>query len=116
MVPRRICADGQSYEIRIIDSDGRSYTAVCIPDSDNGKPAPAAKRDPDVTPVQWFRRHLRQAGLHSKDVAEALGLSAPCVSMRVQGNITWTFPEVIKTCELLGVSLDEFAAYFGSAV
>lgn len=44
-------------------------------------------------PVTWFRSKLKAAGLHSEDVAAAVGLAPSGLSARVRGRTPWSLPE-----------------------
>ena len=51
-------------------------------------------------PVIWFRSKLKAAGLHSEDVAAAVGLAPSGLSARVRGRTPWSLPEAAGACSL----------------
>lgn len=73
-------------------------------------PPPAPLPD---DPVTWFRSKLKAAGLHSEDVAAAVGLAPSGLSARVRGRTPWSLPEAAGACSLLGADLSEFVHFFG---
>lgn len=64
-------------------------------------------------PIEWFRSKLKAAGLHSEDVAAAVGLAPSGLSARVRGRTPWSLEESAKACETLGADLKEFAHFYG---
>ena len=46
--------------------------------------------------------------------AEAMGMSRTAINSRLKQGVEWKSPEIVKACELLGVSLDESHLYFFS--
>lgn len=44
--------------------------------------------------------------------AAALGMNTVSLSQRLSGKLDWKTPEIAKTCELLGIPLEENAQYF----
>lgn len=44
--------------------------------------------------------------------AEAVGLSERSVSLKLNGRAGWKQCEIVRVCELLGISSNEIAAYF----
>ena len=76
--------------------------------------AAAAESPPPLPddPVAWFRGLLKDAGLHSEDVAAAIGLPPSCLSARVRGRTPWTLPEAAEVCKALGADISVFARVF----
>lgn len=68
---------------------------------------------PPDDPVTWFRGRLKNAGLHSEDVAAVIGLPPSCLSARVRGRTPWTLPEAAEVCKAPGTTLDTFAHFYG---
>lgn len=62
-----------------------------------------------------FRALLKSKGYNREKLAEELKLSGNSVGRKYTGKIPWTWPEVCKVCAALGITLDEFAAYFPAA-
>ena len=56
---------------------------------------------------------LKAAGLHSEDVAAAIGLPPSSLSARVRGRTPWTLPEAAGACKALGADLEDFAHFYG---
>lgn len=77
--------------------------------------AEAAESPPPLPddPVAWFRGLLKAAGLHSEDVAAAIGLPPSSLSARVRGRTPWTLPEAAGACKALGADLEDFAHFYG---
>ena len=44
--------------------------------------------------------------------AKALGISSVSLSKRLNGRLEWTSSEIAKSCELLGVPLEQNVEYF----
>lgn len=62
-----------------------------------------------------FKALLKSKGYNREKLAEELKLSGNSVGRKYTGKIPWTWPEVCKVCAALGITLDEFAAYFPAA-
>lgn len=63
-----------------------------------------------------FKALLKSKGYNREKLAEELKLSGNSVGRKYTGKIPWTWPEVCKVCQMLDISLDDFAAYFPAAV
>lgn len=59
-----------------------------------------------------FTALLRSKGIEKRAIAYRLGLSPSCISDRLAGRKSWQWPEVCTVCQMLDISLDEFATYF----
>ena len=59
-----------------------------------------------------FSALLRSKGYNHMRLAEACGLSKTQMSLRVTGRTPWQWPEVGRVCEVLGITLDDFAGCF----
>lgn len=44
--------------------------------------------------------------------AEAMGMNTVSLSQRLSGKLDWKAPEIALACEVLGIPLEENAAYF----
>lgn len=62
-----------------------------------------------------FKALLKSKGYNREKLAEELKLSGNSVGRKYTGKIPWTWPEACKVCAALGITLDEFAAYFPAA-
>lgn len=59
-----------------------------------------------------FTTLIKSKGYSREMLADALHLSVTSVSRKAGGKLPWTWPEVGKVCETLGITLDDFAGYF----
>lgn len=62
-----------------------------------------------------FTALIKSKGYNKQRLANACGLSQTQMSNRINGANDWRWPEVSKVCAALGITLDEFAAYFPAA-
>ena len=63
-----------------------------------------------------FTALIKSKGYNKQRLADVCGLSKTQMSNRINGANDWRWPEVGKACAALGITLDEFAAYFPAAV
>lgn len=59
-----------------------------------------------------FTTLIKSKGYSREMLADALHLSGASVSRKTGGKIPWTWTEVSQVCEMLGITYDDFAAYF----
>ena len=59
-----------------------------------------------------FTALIKSKGYNKQRLADACGLSQTQMSNRINGANDWRWPEVSKVCSALGITYDEFAAYF----
>lgn len=62
-----------------------------------------------------FTALIKSKGYNKQRLADVCGLSRTQMSNRINGANDWRWPEVGKACAALGITLDEFAAYFPAA-
>lgn len=62
--------------------------------------------------MTYFVVAVKARGFKLQDLAEAVGVCPSALSDRIHGRTSWGWPEVLAACRTLGMSLDEFAAYF----
>lgn len=55
---------------------------------------------------------IRQKFRTLRAFAEAIGMHPSTLSAKLNGRSQWTFQEVAKSCEVLGIPLAEAAQYF----
>ena len=46
------------------------------------------------------------------DFAKAIGLSERSISLKLNGKLGWKQQEMAKSCELLGIEVEEIGSYF----
>lgn len=59
-----------------------------------------------------FTAFIKSKGYNKQGLAAACGLSPTQVSNRIRGASPWTWQEVGTICSILGITYDDFAAYF----
>ena len=59
-----------------------------------------------------FTTLIKSKGYSREMLADALHLSGASVSRKTGGKIPWTWTEVSQVCTMLGITYDDFAAYF----
>lgn len=62
-----------------------------------------------------FKALLKSKGYNQKRLAEETGIPPGVLSHRINGVNDWLWPEVGRICASLGITYDEFAAYFPTA-
>jgi len=55
---------------------------------------------------------IRQKFRTQRAFAEAIGVNPSTLSSKLNGKASWTFGEVAKSCEVLGIPLAEAPDYF----
>ena len=61
-----------------------------------------------------FTALIKSKGYNKQRLADACDLSSTQMSNRINGANDWRWPEVCTVCQMLDISLDEFATYFPS--
>lgn len=61
-----------------------------------------------------FTALIKSKGYNKQRLADVCGLSKTQMSNRINGANDWRWPEVCTVCQMLDISLDEFATYFPS--
>ena len=59
-----------------------------------------------------LRGKIREVFATQEAFAKAMGMSTVSISQRLNGKMEWKAPEIALACELLGIPLEENAAYF----
>ena len=59
-----------------------------------------------------FRAIAWERGWSLTSLADELGLTITQVSNRVHQVVPWRLPEAVRAADVLGMTLDEFAAFF----
>lgn len=59
-----------------------------------------------------FTALIKSKGYNQKSLAEEADIPPGVLSHRINGLDDWHWPEVSRICEALGITYDEFAAYF----
>ena len=62
-----------------------------------------------------FRATARARGWPLIRLADELGMTCTQVSNRVHQVVPWRLPEAVRAADVLGMTLDEFAAFFQAA-
>lgn len=62
-----------------------------------------------------FRAIARERGCSLTSLADELGLTSTQVSNRVHQVVPWRLPDAVRAADVLGMTLDEFAAFFQAA-
>lgn len=60
----------------------------------------------------YIRAWIIHAGMKNQDLAEALGMSAPALSRRINGSVAWTWPEVQAAGRLLNIPVEYWEQVF----
>lgn len=59
-----------------------------------------------------LRGKIREVFGTQEAFAEAMGMSTVTLSQRLNNKVEWKTNEIAMACELLGIPLEEVAAYF----
>lgn len=59
-----------------------------------------------------FTALIKSKGYNKQRLGEVCGLSPTQMSNRINGANDWLWPEVGRICAALGITYDDFAAYF----
>lgn len=59
-----------------------------------------------------LRQAIKRSGFTQKDVATRIGLTAPTLIARLDGEVPWTVVEMLDICLLLGLTLKEALPMF----
>lgn len=59
-----------------------------------------------------FKAMLKRRGYNMTRLADEMGLTSTQVSNRVHQVVPWRLPEAVRAADVLGMTLDEFAAFF----
>lgn len=62
-----------------------------------------------------FRAIAFERGWSLTSLADELGLTCTQMSNRVHQVVPWRLPEAVRAADVLGMTLDEFAAFFQAA-
>lgn len=59
-----------------------------------------------------LRGKIREKFTRQSDFAAALGIAPSTLSKKLNNSSEWGHTEIVRACELLGIALEDSAAYF----
>lgn len=65
-------------------------------------------------PYEALKRELSSRGLTYKDVADIIGVTAPIVQLKIDGQFDFYLPEMHAVCNAFGIDAGVFFAEYGA--